>query len=494
MVANKVDVLLVGGGVMSATLGTLLNKLDPTLKLTMVERLDKVANESTDGWNNAGTGHAGNCELNYTPQNAQGEVEIERALAINSEFEESLQFWSALVDSGDLPAPTHFIHPTPHISFVWGEDNVKFLRQRWEKLAAHHLFADMEYSEDPAVLKEWMPLVMNGRDANEAVAATRITYGSDVDYGSLTRNLVASLQQKDVFTLDVNQEVISLDQQADKTWTVKLKHTKTGKKQLINAGFVFLGAGGGALPLLQKSGIPESKGYGGFPVSGQWLVCEEEAIVNQHYAKVYGKAAIGAPPMSVPHLDTRIINGKPALLFGPFAGFTTKFLKAGSSMDLMKSVRANNLLPMVEVGMHNMDLTRYLISEVMQSHDQRIDSLRNYFPEVDGKMWRLAQAGQRVQIIKKDKAGHGKLEFGTELVASADHTLAALLGASPGASVAVHAMIGVLERCFSARLGDGWQSRLKAFVPSYGESLKDDADLLNRIRPQNQRKLGLVGE
>lgn len=494
MVANKVDVLLVGGGVMSATLGTLLNKLDPALQLTMVERLDQVAHESTDGWNNAGTGHAGNCELNYTPQNEQGEVEIERALTINAQFEESLQLWSSLVASGDLPAPTNFIHPTPHISFVWGEDNVKFLRQRWEKLAAHHLFAEMEYSEDPAVLKEWMPLVMNGRAIDEPVAATRVSFGSDVDYGSLTRNLVASLEKKDTFNLLVNQEVVALSQQKDKTWNVKLKDTKTGKKLLVNAGFVFLGAGGGALPLLQKSGIPESKGYGGFPVSGQWLVCEEEAIVNQHYAKVYGKAAIGAPPMSVPHLDTRIINGKPALLFGPFAGFTTKFLKAGSAMDLMKSVRANNLLPMVEVGMHNMDLTRYLISEVMQSHDQRVDSLRNYFPEVDGKLWRLAQAGQRVQIIKKDDKGHGKLEFGTELVASHDCSLAALLGASPGASVAAHAMIGVLERCFSTRLDDGWQARLKALIPSYGESLVDDAELLNRVRPQNLRKLGLVSE
>lgn len=494
MVANKVDVLLVGGGVMSATLGTLLNKLDPALKLTMVERLDQVAHESTDGWNNAGTGHAGNCELNYTPQNEQGEVEIPRALTINAQFEESLQFWSSLIESGDLPAPTNFIHPTPHISFVWGADNVKFLRQRWEKLSAHHLFAEMEYSEDPAVLTEWMPLVMNGRKTDEPVAATRVAFGSDVDYGSLTRNLVASLEKKEAFELNVNQEVVSLVQQKDKTWNVKLKNIKTGEKSVVNANFVFLGAGGGALPLLQKSGIPESKGYGGFPVSGQWLVCEEEAIVKQHYAKVYGKAAIGAPPMSVPHLDTRIINGKPALLFGPFAGFTTKFLKAGSAMDLMKSVRVNNLLPMVEVSMHNMDLTRYLISEVMQSHDQRVDSLRNYFPEVDGKLWHLAQAGQRVQIIKKDEKGHGKLEFGTELVASQDSTLAALLGASPGASVAVHAMIGVLERCFSARLGEGWQARLKELVPSYGESLIEDAALLDRIRPQNLRKLGLVSE
>ena len=494
MVTNKVDVLLVGGGVMSSTLGTLLNKIDPSLKISLVERLDRVAHESTDGWNNAGTGHAGNCELNYTPENSQGDVEIERALDINAQFEVSLQLWSSLVESGDLPAPMNFIHPTPHISFVWGQGNVDFLRQRWQKLSTHHLFKEMEFSEDPEVLRQWMPLVMNGRELNEPVAATKITFGSDVDFGSLTRNMVASLQKKKGFELLLSHEVQALTQGKDKSWNVQLKDRTSDKTVNINAGFVFLGAGGGALPLLQKAGIPESKGYGGFPVSGQWLVCKEESIVKQHHAKVYGKAAVGAPPMSVPHLDTRIINGTPALLFGPFAGFTTKFLKEGSSLDLMKSVRFNNLLPMMEVGVHNMDLTRYLISEVMQSHKQRVASLKNYFPQANGKQWKLAEAGQRVQIIKKNDKGHGKLEFGTELVSSKDCTLAALLGASPGASVSAHAMIGVIERCFNARLDQGWQERLKKMVPSYGESLVDNSDLLNEIRPVVLRKLNLTND
>lgn len=492
MVTNKVDVLLVGGGVMSATLGTLLNKLDPSLRLTMVERLDEVAKESTDGWNNAGTGHAGYCELNYTPENAKGEVEIPRALAINANFELSLQLWSALVDSGDLPSPEQFINPTPHMSFVWGEKNVAFLRQRYEKLSAHHLFNDMEYSDDPAVLSQWMPLVMEGRDPAEAVAATRVAYGSDVDFGSLTRHLIASLQKKEQFNLLVSHEVSSLDKNKDGSWDVVLKDRKSGKSTTVNTGFVFLGAGGGALPLLQKSGIPEGKGYGGFPVSGQWLVCQDEAIVKRHYAKVYGKAAIGAPPMSVPHMDTRIINGKPALLFGPYAGFTTKFLKEGSVLDLVKSVRPNNLLPMMDVGVNNMDLTRYLISEVLQSHNKRVVSLQDYFPGATADKWTLAHAGQRVQIIKKDAKGRGKLEFGTELVSSADGSLAALLGASPGASVAAHAMIEVIERCLSTRLEKGWENRMKDFIPSYGESLIDNAELLNSIRPNTLSKLGLT--
>lgn len=492
MATKKVDVLLVGGGVMSATLGTLLSKLDPSMKITMVERLDHVAHESTDGWNNAGTGHAGYCELNYTAEDEKGNVEISRAQTINANFEISLQLWTSLVNSGDLPAPKNFINPTPHKSFVWGEKNVAFLRQRFEKMSAHHLFKDMEYSEDPAVLTEWMPLVMQGRDPKQPVAATRVKYGSDVDFGSLTRNMIETLKKQDNFELLLSHEVSDFLKKDDGRWSIRLKDRISGESKTFNAGFVFLGAGGGALPLLQKSGIPESNGYGGFPVSGQWLVCTDEATVKRHYAKVYGKAAIGAPPMSVPHLDTRIINGKPALLFGPYAGFTTKFLKKGSKLDLIKSVRVNNLLPMMDVGMNNMDLTKYLIGEVLQNHEERMKSLRDYFPGAESDMWTLADAGQRVQIIKKDASGRGKLEFGTELVAAADGSLAALLGASPGASVAAQAMIEVIERCFKAQLDSGWKAKLKQLVPSYGESLINNAELLGEVRQKTLSTLGLV--
>ena len=476
---------------MSATLGTLLTKLDPTLKITMVERLDHVAHESTDGWNNAGTGHAGYCELNYTAEDEQGNVAIDRALAINANFEVSLQLWAHMVENGVLPAPTQFINPTPHMSFVWGEDNVAFLRQRHKKMSAHHLFKEMEYSEDPAVLREWMPLVMEGRDPAEKVAATRVKHGADVDFGSLTRNLVKRLQEKESFTLLLNHEVDDFEHAQDGSWFVRADDRKSGKSSTINAKFVFLGAGGGALPLLQASDIDEANGYGGFPVSGQWLVCKDPAIVSQHHAKVYGKAAIGAPPMSVPHLDTRIINGEPALLFGPYAGFTTKFLKAGSKLDLLKSVSISNLLPMMSVGINNMDLTKYLISEVMQSHEDRVATLRGYFPNCKDEDWTLAEAGQRVQVIKKDAEGRGKLEFGTELVAAKDGSLAALLGASPGASVSVQAMIEVLERCFKDKMQSEWKARLKEIIPSYGEDLKTNADLLNSIREHTLTTLKL---
>ncbi len=492
MTAKDVDVLLVGGGVMSATLGMLLKQLDPHMAITLVERLDHVAHESTDGWNNAGTGHAGYCELNYTPEADDGSITINRALSINANFEVTLQFWSHLVEQKILPAPTKFINPTAHQSFVWGEKDVAFLRKRHELLSAHHLFADMQYSESPEQIAEWMPLVMQQRRLNQPIAATRVEYGSDVDFGSLTRNMVRHLTSLDNFQLHLSHSVKSLRKSKSGRWRVTVRDEQSGEDKVFKANFVFLGAGGGALPLLQKSGIDESQGYGGFPVSGQWLVCKKQEIVEQHHSKVYGKAAVGAPPMSVPHLDTRIINGQPALLFGPFAGFTTKFLKKGSVLDLFTSVKPNNLAPMMAVGRDNMDLTRYLIAESLQSHKSRVASLRNFFPDAKEEDWTLQNAGMRVQIIKKDAKGHGKLEFGTEIVAAKDGTLAALLGASPGASTAVQAMIDVLERCFPERMASAqWQSRMKELVPSYGQSLVEDAELLKKVRERTLSTLNL---
>jgi malate dehydrogenase (quinone) len=492
MTVKTVDALLVGAGAMSTTLAMMLNKLDPSMKICVVERLDQVAHESTDGWNNAGTGHAAYCELNYTPEIDKGVVDISKALSINASFEVTLQFWSHLVKTGVLPNPSEFIHRTPHKSFVWGKKNVDFLRTRHQLMSAHHLFEDMEYSEDRDQLTEWMPLVMNGRKPNQPVAATRIDYGSDVDFGSLARNMVDYLKKQDNFELLLGHTVDDMKRSSQGGWSVLLEDSKTGAVTRVRSKFVFLGAGGGALPLLQKSDIPECEGYGGFPVSGQWLVCKKPEIANQHHAKVYGKAAIGAPPMSVPHLDTRVINGERALLFGPFAGFTTKFLKEGSILDLPSSIKTDNLKPMISVGLHNMALTKYLISEVFQSSKSRMESLREYFPEAKDEDWTLASAGQRVQIIKKDEKGKGKLEFGTEIVSAADGTLAALLGASPGASTATQTMIDVLERCFGESLeNNGWKERLKEMIPSYGESLIDNAELLKAIRQDTLSTLEL---
>jgi malate dehydrogenase (quinone) len=492
-IAKKIDVLLVGSGVMSATLASLLSELDDSLSMMMVERLAIVAAESTDAWNNAGTGHAGYCELNYTPLSTDGAININRALAINASFETSLQFWSYLVENSTLPAPNNFINPTPHLSFVWGDEDVAFLRKRYDLLKAHHLFQDMEFSDDVATLESWMPLIMQQRDKTQKVAATRVNYGSDVDFGALTRHLVTNLETKKLFNLKLNTEVKSLKQHSNGRWHVRLMDMTTKKIKTIDAGFVFLGAGGGALKLLQKSGVPESHGYGGFPVSGQWLVCNNPTVIQQHSSKVYGKAALGAPPMSVPHLDTRIINGKPALLFGPYAGFTTKFLKQGSYLDLFNSVKPKNLKSMLGAGRHNIDLTRYLIGEALQTHNSRVTTLRQFYPEAIETDWHLESAGKRVQIIKECDEKGGKLEFGTEIVAAQDGSIAALLGASPGASVAVQAMINVIERCFSTQMKNAtWQQKMKRLVPSYGESLIGDAALLAQVRKRTLKTLKLL--
>jgi len=495
MTAKQVDVLLIGAGAMSSTLGMLLKQLDPSLKMAMVEKLDQVAQESTDALNNAGTGHAAYCELNYTPQREDGSIDTTKALHINSAFEQSLQFWSYLVEEGSLPAPQKFINSTPHCSFVWGEENVAFLRKRYETLSEHHLFSDMEYTEDPAKITEWMPLVMKSRKEGEKVAATRVAYGSDVNFGELSRCLVNNLTKQEDFDLYLNHAVEGLNQGVKGDWRVVLKDTAAGQRTVIDAKFVFIGAGGAALTLLQKSGIKEGKGYGGFPVSGQWLICNNPEVIEQHNGKVYGKPPLGAPPMSVPHLDTRIINGKKALLFGPFAGFTTKFLKKGSFLDLPCSVKFNNLRPLMSVGVSNLDLTRYLISESMQSHEARVQALSKYFPEAKAEDWQLSIAGQRVQIIKKNPKGGGKLEFGTEVIVSEDKTVAALLGASPGASTAVQAMMTIVERAFPQLMAsDEGQRMIKAMIPSYGKTLAEDAELLKEVRERTLSTLQLRKE
>lgn len=487
-----VDVLLVGAGIMSATLGTLLKELDPGLTLELVELLDRGAAESSNPWNNAGTGHAGLCELNYTPEAADGSIPINKAVSIHSMFEVSKQFWGHLVEQGTFGSPKKFINPVPHMSFVRGDNGVAYLRKRFEALKQHHCFSNMEYSEDRATIADWAPLLIPGRDHAEAVACTRVDSGTDLNFGALTGQLLQYLAQQPDTTIDYSQRVIGLER-SDGGWIVEIKDLETGKERTVTARFVFLGAGGAALPLLQKSGIPEGKGYGGFPVSGQWLRCDNPEVVAKHQAKVYSQAEVGAPPMSVPHLDTRMVDGQKSLLFGPYAGFSTKFLRHGSYMDLPKSIRPGNLLPMLAVARDNMDLTRYLIKEVMQSTDSRLDALRKFYPEAKDADWRLETAGQRVQIIKKDDETGGKLEFGTEIVAAADGSIAALLGASPGASVSVSAMLDVLHRCFPNQMASAaWKERLHGMFPASARDLQNDAELYRQVRAKSDQRLQLT--
>lgn len=489
---TEVDCLLVGAGIMSTTLGVFLKEIHPSLSVELVEKLASEAQESSNSWDNAGTGHAANCELNYTPLEPDGTVNISKALEVNVEFDLSRQLWSYLVKKGAIKDPASFINPVPHMSFVEGDDHVSFLKKRHAALSAHHCFHGMEYSEDFDQIAKWAPLTIKGRDPKQKIAATRIISGADVSYGSLTSHLLNYLKTQSGFKVAFLEEVTTLKRDYDKRWCVTIKNTQTGQTRTVRAKFVFLGAGGGALPLLQKSGIPQADGYAGFPVSGIWLRCDVQDVVSQHEAKVYGMASVGSPPMSVPHLDTRVIDGKRSLLFGPYAGFSTKFLKYGSWLDLFKSIRFGNLLPLAAVGVSNLNLLKYLVGQVLQTKKDQFDTLRQYYPTVDPKDWTLKIAGQRVQIIKKDKVKTGILEFGTEIVESTDSSIVALLGASPGASTAASIMIDVVGKMSpTGLLPADWKDRMKAIIPSYGESLIENEALCNRVRLDTAAVLGL---
>ena len=469
---EQVDVLLIGGGIMSATLGTYLQELEPNWSMAMIERLDGVAQESSNGWNNAGTGHSALMELNYTPEMPDGSINVDKAIKVNEAFQISRQFWAYQVNNGVMHDPESFIRSVNHMSFVWGDKNVNFLRKRYAELQKHSLFQSMDYSEDPAQIAEWAPLLIEGRDPNQLVAATHSVIGTDVNFGEITRQLVQNLTTKDNFDLQLSSEVRGLKQNADKSWTVTIADLANGEKErTVDAKFVFIGAGGASLPLLQASGIPEGDVYGGFPVGGQFLVTDNPEVVKQHVNKAYGQAEVGAPPMSVPHLDARRIDGKEVLLFGPFATFSTKFLKNGSLWDLLGATTTDNVVPMMQVGLDNFNLVQYLIEQVMLTDEDRFAELKKYYPTAKQEDWKLITAGQRVQIIKKDPEKGGRLQFGTEVVSSADSSLAALLGASPGASTAAPIMLNVLEEVFSDKVAGEWNAKLKEIIPSYGTKL-----------------------
>lgn len=474
---------------MSATLGAILTELEPEWSVRIFERLSETALESSNPWNNAGTGHAALCELNYTPQRPDGSVDISSAVKVNEQFQVSRQLWAHLVETGVLPEPSAFITPVPHMSFVWGEANVEYLRKRWEALKDHPLFVGMEFSDDAEVIRSWSPLLIAGRAKSQPIAATRTTAGTDVDFGALTRMLTEVVVGRGA-ELTVESRVVGLRRTRDGLWAIRLRREIGSTPFTVYARFVFVGAGGHALNLLQKSRIKEIRGFGGFPVSGEFLRTDKPEIAARHDAKVYGKAAVGSPPMSVPHLDRRVVDGAPSLMFGPYAGFSPKFLKSGSWFDLFGSIRWHNLLPMIAVALTNFGLLRYLIGELFARRATKFAALQQFFPKAQERDWYRITAGQRVQVIKSDKKKIGVLQFGTEVVASADGTIAGLLGASPGASTAVPIMLGLLERCFPSRI-EQWAPKLRTMVPSYGSTLSDDPNLAAATAKRTADVLGL---
>jgi malate dehydrogenase (quinone) len=485
-----IDVVLIGGGIMSATLGTLLKEVQPDWKIVVYERLSEVAQESSNAWNNAGTGHAALCELNYMPEGPDGSLDPAKAIAINEQFQQSRQLWSSLVEKGVLDEPSTFINATPHMTFVTGEKDVAYLRKRYEVLKQQPLFAGIEYSEDSRVINQWAPLLMKKRKKGEPFAATRVPSGTDVDFGALTRQLFDDLVDKGAEVV-TNREVKRIRRAKDGSWRVIWRNTIGHTPGETRARFVFVGAGGWALKLLQSSRIPEIRGYAVFPIGGQWLKTSNPALVAQHRAKVYSQASVGAPPMSVPHLDTRVVDGQASLLFGPFATFSPKFLKNGKITDIVAQVRPGNILPMLKVAVDNPGLIKYLVGELLKNHARKVDSLRDFMPTARDEDWELLQAGQRAQVMKKDAKKGGVLQFGTEVVTSADGTIAGLLGASPGASTAVSIMLGLLKTCFPDRI-DAWEPRLQQLIPSYGHTLNPRPEVAEEVLSETAEALALT--
>lgn len=491
-VKTNTDVILIGSGIMSATLGTLLKELNPNWGVKVFERLSSPALESSDSMNNAGTGHSALCELNYTPEKKDGSIDTEKANKVNEQFQLSKQFWATLVREGKIEGPEDFIKAVPHLSYVEGEENVNFLKKRKETLVKNPLFKEMEFSSDRETLESWIPLMMEGRSEETPIAATKIETGTDINFGSLTRKLFDLLEEKDA-ELNYNHEVLDIKRLGKEKWQVKVKDLNTNKIAYHISRFVFIGAGGATLPLLQKTKIKESKHVGGFPVSGVFLVCNNPDVVELHDSKVYGKAKVGAPPMSVPHLDTRYIEGKRSLLFGPFAGFSPKFLKTGSYLDLIGSVKPYNVTTMLAAGAKEMGLTKYLVQQLLLSEEERMNDLREFIPNAKTEDWETIVAGQRVQVIKDTESnGKGTLQFGTEVITSEDGTIAALLGASPGASVSVDVMLDILKRCFPEEYSS-WLPKLKEMIPSLGVKLSDEPELYKQIQKETDDFLKLAG-
>ncbi|WP_417429035.1 malate dehydrogenase (quinone) [Halpernia sp.] len=490
-IKNEYDIILIGGGIMSTTLGTLLHEFEPNLKIAIFERLGRFAKESSAAWNNAGTGHSAFCELNYTPENEDGTIDISKAEKIAEQFEISKQFWSYLISKKYIENPKDFINSCPHMSLVFGEKDAEYLKKRHDKMITSNLFKGMKFSTDHNQLREWIPLIMSKRKDEEVLAATKMDLGTDVNFGSLTRKMGRFLAEDSLVDVFLYHEVKDLDLEKNGTWKMKVKNRMTGKSKKVSAKFVFIGAGGYALPLLESSDIKESEGYGGFPVSGQWLVTHNKELIAQHQAKVYTQAGLNAPPMSVPHLDLRIIDGEEALLFGPFAGFSTKFLKNGSYLDLPESVNLSNIRSLFGAWWHNLPLTKYLIEQVAMTKTQRIAHLRQFVKDAKEEDWELKIAGQRVQVIKKDDEKGGKLEFGTEVVINKNKTIAAILGASPGASTAAFAMLHILEECFPEKMENEWHEKLLEIFPSYGKKLSENPELTEKVRNYSKEILEL---
>ncbi|WP_076478429.1 malate dehydrogenase (quinone) [Williamsia sterculiae] len=477
------DVVLIGGGIMSATLGSMLAVLEPRWRVVVLERAGALASESSDAWNNAGTGHSGFCELNYMPDPTNGS----KASIIAAQFLASRQWWSYLAAQGLLD-PTTFISTTAHMDVVFGEHDIAYLRERFDTLITDPLFGGMEFSDDPSVIARWAPLVMEGRPAAQRVAATRHPGGTDVDFGALTRGLTTVITSCGG-EVRLGHDVRSLRRDASGSWVVRCRN-RDGEFS-VRSPQVFVGAGGHALRLLQRAHLPEVRGYAVLPVGAAFLRCSDPTVVSRHRSKVYGQAAVGAPPMSVPHLDRRVVDGTPHLMFGPYATFSTKLLTRGRWTDFFTTVRSHNMVVILAAMVQNVSLIRYLIGQLAARPRHRFRQLQRYYPRARRDQWTLVAAGQRAQLITPDRRRIGVIQQGTELIVSADGSMSGLLGASPGASTAVPIMVDLLRRCFPDRWRDRWAEAMSVAIPAL-TTARWSPELVRDVHATTGRSLGLV--
>lgn len=453
------DVILIGGGIMSATLGSMLAVLQPDWRIVLLERTTGLATESSGPWNNAGTGHTGFCELNYMPDPADGR----KASMVAGQFHVSRQWWAHLVRTG-LLLPDSFIHATPHMDVVFGRRDVAYLQQRFETLTKVPLFDGLEYTEDSATIAEWAPLMVEGRTDDEPMAATRHLGGTDVDFGALTEGLTRIVTDAGGQVL-LDHEVRSLRRSSDGAWVVAGR-TGSGRFELRGRR-VFVGAGGMALRLLQRARLPEIRGYAVLPVGAAFFRCSTPEVVARHESKVYSQAGIGAPPMSVPHLDRRFVNGTGHLMFGPYATFSTKLLKQGRLTDFFTTLQWHNLHVIAAALIQNLSLMRYLLGELAARPRKKFAKLQHFYPKADLDQWELIPAGQRAQLVTPDHRRIGVLHQGTELVVGGGGTIAGLLGASPGASTAVPIMLNLLQQCFPVEWQKSWKNIVNEAIPGH---------------------------
>jgi malate dehydrogenase (quinone) len=314
---------------------------------------------------------------------------------------------------------------------------------------------------------------MEGREPGPVAATTGD--GTEVDYGLLARRLCGWLADQEQCGVAAGWKVTRLQRGAGE-WHLSLRCSASGEERQQRTKFVFVGAGGGSLPLLQSTGLAEVEGLGGFPIGGQWLVCDEPSICAQHDSKVYGLTPPSSPSLGAGHLDVRRLNGQRQLLFGPFASWTTRFLKQGHWSDLPLSIHGGNLGALLQTAARNLPLVKYLITQGLKSRELRMAAVRDFYPNARLEDWRLVQAGVRVQAIKR--ADRGQLSFSTEVFSSADRSIAAMLGASPGASVAVNIALEVVQNCLPQLLGcSEGLARMRQMIPTFDQDLKQPASV-----------------